>query len=372
MERGAGRRAAPRRPAVGSSPPIPFAGELLLWAAGALRLSVIRGGDGHTSEATAKRAATGSARVRGERIRALARSFVGALFEGPYLAACGFEPVEVELLHVQLAAVLEWFLESAGTTSRQAPTKSDQGSSSSQASTSLRKRLCGFRPCACGTHWHLDLLACAPHWRGLGVSGSLEALRLSCKRPPSDQAIYEKAKIAKNTFKHLRDGKRLPQEENVLRLAKALSHFGAQGPRRVLSEAEVRFSLRIACLVAEAHQKASWGAATAEGLSSFWQMLSFFLAALRGAPEEALNELAAHGYSARAWPLVSLRFLGACLPDLQAHWLALEQQHSATMPDLQGPRDPEKTANGWPPTRRSSRLWPSLPPGVRKFPCDVR
>ena len=247
MGRGARPRVAPRRAVAGSSPLVPFAGELLLWAAGALRLSVIRSGDADTSEATAKRVAAGSASVRGERIRVLSHSLIGALFEEPYLAARGFGSIETDLLLVQLTAVLEWFLEqwdvlATGANHIGPPFVFLAGHELCLESALRLSALCTRYP-----FWHLDLLACASHWEGSGISGALKALRSSCPRPPSEQALYERAGIAKNTFKSLRDGKRLPQEENVLRLASALAHFGAQRGEGARSEADIRFSLRGTC-----------------------------------------------------------------------------------------------------------------------------
>ncbi len=270
------------------------------------------------------------------------------------MVACGFDAVEAGLLNVQLAAVLEWFLERWDGLAVDANNVGPGleyfvGQDLAQEAALKVAALCTRYPL-----WHIDLLLSAPYWQGPGIRGALNAMQASCppgrairekvKRAsqPSDRVIYEEAKIAKNTFKDLRNGAHLPVEENVLRLAKAFSALDAQGPRGARSEAELRFSLRLACLAAEVRQQPPWGAAASEAFSFFGQMFLFFLGILRDEPDKVLNDLVAHGRSSQAWPRVSLQFHGACLQILFAGMNNLHQRQMAALPDLRKPVDREE------------------------------
>ncbi len=290
--------------------PLPNSAQAVAWLASALGLANVRGGTSRVSESTAKRIAACNPSVSDNKISALLEDLVDGLFTPSYLAARGLKGERAAEHRTVLLAGLEGAL-AVWDRFAALVNRADHGERATivqfWGATALGE--IGIRIAAYVTLYG----QVAPAWRRIGtwmrkpgIAEALRKLRESGKTRISDAALRKKSKLQPHTFRDLREGRRLPKEDTLLRLARALSrpHLN-EGP----AVDEITFELRLACLVARLRDALAAHPDVAKALDLVHKLqLKFYVHDLRRYFSTELASIVAMGSHWPRWSEVHERF----------------------------------------------------------------
>jgi tetratricopeptide (TPR) repeat protein len=296
-----------------------------------------------------KRLASGAPVVTEAKQLALVDRVVEALFSPAYLDARGLSP-EDAALHNRLvagatAALAELWDRTAAQVNQLDPAMIPEGVAPHLAMEALldAEVRCGAYLCFHGQlHPVIDQMG---RWTGQrGLKPCLAWLRGLARRPVVNERVCQLAKISKNTWASLKEGRRIPQDDTIDRLAHALHRFELHLGTDRLTAAEIGLVLRAGCAVADLLE---WGKADvrrAHAIDFHLCNLRFFRSDLRRYSQVDLAEIVAKGASSRRWPEIHGRLLLASQAFMERAMRAEEARVAAYAQDLYSPRESDRRA----------------------------
>ena len=301
------------------------------------------------SRATVNRLASATPVVADAKQNVLVQATVEALFTPDYLRARGLSPDEVavhnRLVVGALTSLAEQWDGTAALVNQLDPAMIPDGIAPWLAMEAL---LDAAVRCAAYLCLHGRLCPAIDQigrWTsGPGVKPCLTWLRGLARRSITSDRVCRLAKITKNAWVSLKEGRTLPRDDTIDRLAHAFETFDLHLGTDRLTAAEIGLALRTACAAAELVR---WGRASprrAHAIDFHLGNLRFFRSDLRRYPPVDLAETIAKGSTSKRWSEIHARLLMASHATAVRALRQQEARVAACARDLYSIREADRTA----------------------------